>query len=97
MREFFGVRGLPPLGLLAALAIAGCATSGPATEVAAGSGAVTMRAGDFVFAPDVLQVKGPRALTLQITNDLPVPTRRMSLDRLHRRGDLAERALLLPL
>ncbi len=69
MRQFFGVRGLPLLPLLAVLAIAGCATSGPAIEVSAASGPVAMRAGDFSFEPAVLQVKGPRALTLQIANE----------------------------
>jgi uncharacterized cupredoxin-like copper-binding protein len=69
MRESFGVRGLPPLQLFTVLANAGRAAAGPAIEVAAGSGPVAMRVGDFDFEPAVLQVKGPRALTLQIAND----------------------------
>ena len=69
MRQFLRIRGLPLLGMLAALVFAGCATSGPATEVAPGSGPIVIQAGDFSFAPAVLHMKGAGTVTLRISND----------------------------
>ncbi len=73
MRKLSGIRSLHVLPLLAALAFAGCATSGPATRVAVGSGPIAMRAGDFMFEPRDLQVKGTGTLTLRITNESGTP------------------------